>query len=52
MVPSVVPNDGIIYRPGGRSGVVALAVKTGGSGDVTSSVGQLQGFGCDVARVS
>lgn len=37
MVPSVVANDGIVYCLGGRSGVAALAVKTGGSGDVTKS---------------
>lgn len=37
MVPSLVAADGIIYCLGGRSGVTALAVKAGGSGDVTSS---------------
>jgi outer membrane protein assembly factor BamB len=35
MVPSVVAHDGIVYAIGGRSGVAALAVKTGGTGDVT-----------------
>jgi len=35
MVPSVVAADGIVYCLGGRSGVAALAVKAGGSGDVT-----------------
>lgn len=37
MVPSVVAHDGIVYCLGGRSGVAALAVKTGGSGDVTAT---------------
>ncbi len=37
MVPSVVAQDGIIYCLGGRSGVASLAVKSGGSGDVTTS---------------
>lgn len=37
MVPSVVARDGIVYAIGGRSGVAALAVKTGGSGDVTKT---------------
>lgn len=37
MVPSVVAGNGIIYCLGGRSGVAALAVKTGGSGDVTAT---------------
>jgi outer membrane protein assembly factor BamB len=36
MVPSIVAKDGIIYCIGGRSGG-ALAVRTGGSGDVTNS---------------
>ncbi len=35
MVPSVVAHDGVVYCIGGRSGVAALAVKTGGRGDVT-----------------
>ena len=35
MVPSVVSHDGIVYAIGGRSGTAALAVKTGGTGDVT-----------------
>lgn len=37
MVPSIVAADGIVYCLGGRSGVAALAVRTGGSGDVTES---------------
>ena len=37
MVPSVVAHQGIVYALGGRSGVAALAVKLGGSGDVTST---------------
>lgn len=37
MVPSVVAADGIVYCLGGRSGVAALAVRAGGSGDVTES---------------
>ena len=37
MVPSIVAGDGIVYCLGGRSGVAGLAVKQGGSGDVTST---------------
>ncbi len=37
MVPSVVAADGIVYCLGGRSGITALAVRAGGSGDVTKS---------------
>lgn len=37
MVPSLVHEGGIVYCLGGRSGVAALAVKTGGSGDVTAT---------------
>lgn len=37
MVPSVVAADGVVYCLGGRSGVASLAVRTGGSGDVTST---------------
>lgn len=37
MVPSVVAHDGIVYAIGGRSGIAALAVRAGGSGDVTKS---------------
>jgi outer membrane protein assembly factor BamB len=37
MVPSVVANKGIVYCLGGRSGVAALAVRSGGKGDVTKS---------------
>lgn len=35
MVPSLVAADGIVYALGGRSGTAGLAVRTGGSGDVT-----------------
>jgi hypothetical protein len=35
MVPSIVAHDGVVYAIGGRSGVAALAVRTGGKGDVT-----------------
>ena len=37
MVPSVVSHEGIVYCLGGRSGVVSLAVRTGGTGDVTKT---------------
>ncbi len=37
MVPSVVAADGVVYCLGGRSGVAALAVRCGGSGDVTGT---------------
>ncbi len=37
MVPSVVAHDGVVYCIGGRSGVAALAVRTGGKGDVTKT---------------
>lgn len=37
MVPSVVADDGIVYCLGGRSGVAGLAVRAGGSGDVTKT---------------
>ena len=38
MVPSVVAADGVVYCVGGRGGGVgALAVRTGGSGDVTGT---------------
>ena len=37
MVPSVVAADGIVYCLGGRSGIAALAVRAGGSGDVTDT---------------
>jgi outer membrane protein assembly factor BamB len=36
MVPSVIADKGIVYSLGGRSGVAALAVRAGGSGDVTA----------------
>jgi outer membrane protein assembly factor BamB len=35
MVPSVVAAEGIVYVLGGRSGTAALAVRAGGTGDVT-----------------
>lgn len=37
MVPSVVAHSGIVYCLGGRSGVAGLAVRAGGSGDVTET---------------
>jgi outer membrane protein assembly factor BamB len=37
MVPGIVVHDGVAYCFGGRSGIVGLAVQTGGSGDVTST---------------
>lgn len=37
MVPGVVAENGIVYCLGGRSGIAALAVKAGSSGDVTGS---------------
>jgi hypothetical protein len=37
MVPTAISADGIVYVLGGRSGIASLAVKAGGSGDVTSS---------------
>jgi len=37
MVPSVVAAEGVIYCLGGRSGTAALAVRAGGSGDVTGT---------------
>ena len=37
MVPSLVHEDGIVYCLGGRSGIAGLAVKAGGSGDVTAT---------------
>ena len=37
MVPSPVVADGVVYYLGGRSGTAALAVRTGGRGDVTAS---------------
>lgn len=37
MVPSVIAHDGVVYCLGGRSGVAALAVRAGGSGDVTDT---------------
>jgi outer membrane protein assembly factor BamB len=37
MVPSMVAADGVIYCLGGRSGTTALAVRAGGSGDVTGT---------------
>lgn len=37
MVPTIVEQDGVLYILGGRSGITSLAVKTGGTGDVTDS---------------
>ena len=37
MVPSVIAADGIVYCLGGRSGTAALAVRAGGSGNVTAT---------------
>jgi outer membrane protein assembly factor BamB len=37
MVPSAVAADGVIYCLGGRSGTAALAIRAGGSGDVTAT---------------
>jgi outer membrane protein assembly factor BamB len=37
MVPTVVAADGVVYYLGGRSGIVAGAVRAGGSGDVTAT---------------
>ena len=37
MVPSVVAHDGVVYCIGGRSGVIGLAVRVGGTGDVTKT---------------
>lgn len=37
IVPSVVAAEGKVYSIGGRSGVAAVAIRTGGRGDVTAS---------------
>ncbi len=37
MVPTAIAADGVVYCLGGRSGTAALAVRAGGSGDVTST---------------
>jgi len=37
MVPSIVAHEGVVYCLGGRSGVAGLAVKAGGTGDVSDS---------------
>ncbi len=37
MVPSMVANDGVVYCIGGRNPGGALAVRTGGKGDVTKT---------------
>lgn len=37
MVPTGVAADGVVYFVGGRSGTAALAVRAGGSGDVTNT---------------
>lgn len=37
MVPSVTAQNGVVYSIGGRGGVAALAVRTGGKGDVSNT---------------
>lgn len=37
IVPSIVAHEGHVWSIGGRSGVAALCVKTGGRGDVTNT---------------
>jgi|JI9StandDraft_1071089.scaffolds.fasta_scaffold00990_3 outer membrane protein assembly factor BamB len=37
MVPCIVADEGIVYCLGGRSGTASLAVRAGGSGDVTKT---------------
>ena len=37
MVPSIVANKDMVYCIGGRSGIAGLAVRAGGSGNVTGS---------------
>jgi len=37
MVPTAVSADGVVYYLGGRSGTAALAVRAGGTGDVTDT---------------
>lgn len=37
MVPSAIAANGVIYCLGGRSGTAALAIRAGGSGDVTDT---------------
>jgi outer membrane protein assembly factor BamB len=37
IVPSMVAADGVLYSLGGRDGIVAVAVKAGGRGDVTET---------------
>ena len=37
MVPTAVAADGVVYVFGGRSGTASLAIRAGGSGDVTST---------------
>ena len=37
IVPSIVADDGVIYSLGGRSGTTGIAVRSGGTGDVTGS---------------
>jgi hypothetical protein len=37
IVPSVVAQEGVIWSIGGRSGVVAVAIRAGGRGDVTKT---------------
>lgn len=37
MVPSAIAADGVVYCLGGRSGIGSLAIRAGGSGDVTAT---------------
>jgi outer membrane protein assembly factor BamB len=37
IVPSAVAHDGVVYCLGGRNGIVGLAVRTGGKGNVTKT---------------
>ena len=37
IAPSLIESDGVVYCLGGRSGIGSLAVRTGGSGDVTAT---------------
>lgn len=37
IVPTLVAEQGIVYGIGGRSGIAAFAIKTGGRGDVTET---------------
>ena len=37
MVPSVIVGNGVVFSIGGRSGIASLAVRMGGSGEVTAT---------------